>query len=183
MNQNVHTLQLSSFLTNLEGWGRRAGEAARHKLGQRLDGNRDARILRISMSGVRRLDMTFAEIAIAGLIRDNLGKCAICLVDLADPDILDNVTAAAERTRVPVTIWNGVHVHVAGPRLTAAGSEALAFALARPQVRAAEFAEAAGISITNASTRFKILADQGCLMRQEGLADSGGAEYVYSRIG
>ena len=183
MNQNAHTLQLSSFLTNLEGWGRRGGEAARHKLAQRLDTRPDGETVRLSMSGVRRLDMTFAQIAIAGLIRDNLGKRAICLVDLADQDILDNVTAAAERARVPVTIWNGVHVHVAGPCLTAAGSEALAFALAAPTVRAAEFAEAAGISIANASTRFKTLADQGCLLRHDGLAASGGAEYLYSRIG
>ena len=39
------------------------------------------------------------------------------------------------------------------------------------------------MSIANASTKFKQLWEQGFLLRQESVADSGGVEFVYQRIG
>ncbi len=46
-----------------------------------------------------------------------------------------------------------------------------------------EIAEKAGLSIANASTKFKQLWEQGFLMRNESVADSGGVEFLYQRIG
>jgi predicted transcriptional regulator len=60
--------------------------------------------------------------------------------------------------------------------------DALQFALVKPEVRAAEFAAVSGTSITNASTKFKQLWDQGFLLRQERNAESGGVEFLYRRI-
>ena len=39
------------------------------------------------------------------------------------------------------------------------------------------------MTIANASMKFKQLWEQGFLLREESAADSGGMEYVYSRIG
>lgn len=183
MNQNVHSFPLSGFLTNLEGWGSKAGAIARRKLQQRLDLYPSARLFRISMSSVRRLDVTFASQAIAVLVRNNIGRCSICLIDLSDEDIIVNITAGAQRTGVPVTIWNGIDSKVVGPTLSPALAEALGIALGRPTVHSAELAQASAASITSASTRLKALWARGYLMREERPAASGGMEFVYQRIG
>jgi predicted transcriptional regulator len=39
------------------------------------------------------------------------------------------------------------------------------------------------MSIANASSKFKHLWEQGFLLRQEEMADAGGAEFVYQPIG
>ncbi|HKV08338.1 MAG TPA: DNA-binding protein, partial [Thermoanaerobaculia bacterium] len=60
---------------------------------------------------------------------------------------------------------------------------AFRFALERTGARASEFAAAAQISLTNASTKLKQLWEQGFLLRRENLAPSGGIEFEYFRIG
>ena len=49
---------------------------------------------------------------------------------------------------------------------------------------ATEFAAATPkMSIANASTKFKQLWEQGFLLRREDVAESGGVEFTYYRIG
>ena len=127
--------------------------------------------------------MTFAAEALVGLVARYGGERRLCLVDLTDADITENIAAAAERMQVPVTIWQGHRVQVLGVPPGSGARHALAFALARPQVRAADYAAAAGLSITNASSRLNRLWSSGCLLRRAGSASSGGAEYVYRPIG
>lgn len=136
------------------------------------------------MEGVEQIDASFASEAIVELIRRYRGSKGICLVDLDDPEIRFNIDLAAARMNVPVAVWNGKSVEMIGGQPSAGNREALEFALARSQARAAEFAEAsANISIANASTKFKQLWEQGFLMRSESAAESGGVEFVYRRIG
>ena len=95
----------------------------------------------------------------------------------------ENIAAAAERMGVAVTIWNRDRVIVAGRAPSSGNRVALDYALARAEVRTSEFAHTAGISVANASTKFKQLWQQGFLLRQDGLASSGGPEFRYRRIG
>lgn len=183
MNENVHTLRLFNYLSAGEGWGRLAGSKARQKLAQSIGAQRSTGVFRISLQSVRRLDVAFASEALVGLIKDSGGIKPICLVDLADHDIRENIAAAAERMKVPLTVWNGAQAEVLGPAPSLGTRDALAFALARAQVRAAEFAQVAGISTANASTKFRQLWDEGFLIRSDGTSPSGGAEYLYRRIG
>ena len=64
-----------------EGWGSAAGTAVGTKLGKYID-DADAALVRIAMDGIRRIDVTFASAAIVGTVQRNLGKTAICLVNL-----------------------------------------------------------------------------------------------------
>ena len=58
--------------------------------------------------------------------------------------------------------------------------DAFRFALSTPESRAAEYATSAkGVSITNASSKFKKLWEQGFLLMRESAAESGGVEYSY----
>jgi hypothetical protein len=80
-------------------------------------------------------------------------------------------------------VWDGDRVRVIGVEPSQGNREALSFALSRPIVRAAEFAQAVpDMLIANASTKFKQLWEQGFLLRREATAESGGVEFVYYRI-
>lgn len=182
MKLTERTFHLRQFMNSSEGWGRVAGTVIQSKLATYIE-DADAQLVRLAMDGVRKVDVTFASTVIVELIRQCLGKRAMCLVKLANDDVFENIAAAAVRMKVPVTIWHDGQVQVVGPLPSPGLREALAFALARDEVRAATFAAASGLAIANASTRFKQLWEQGFLMRREGYAASGGPEYVYRRIG
>ena len=182
MNQTARTFQLWQFTRNSEGWGHAAALPVQRKLAQYIDAA-DSDVVRIALNNVRKMDVTFASTALVELVRQNLGRRAICLTRAENDDIVENIAAAAERLEVPVTLWKGEHARVIGlspgPRLV----EALHYTLERREVRVSEYAAACGISSTNASNRLRQLWEQGFLLRCEGSARSGGLEHIYRRIG
>lgn len=165
------------------GWDRDQAVPIAAKLVSQIESMSEQRVVKISMEGVERMDASFASEAIVGVIGRYRKSRGICLIDLSNSAIRLNIDLAAERIGVPVTVWNGTEVEVIGLKPSAGNREALDYALSRAEVRTATFADVAGISIANASTKFKQLWEQGFLMRTEGAADSGGVEFLYRRIG
>ena len=165
------------------GWDRDQGTPVAAKLVSHLESLPAQRMVRISMEGVERMDASFASEAIVEVIGRYRRLKGLCLVDLSNSAIRLNIDLAAERIGVPVTVWNGKEVEVVGLRPSSGNKDALNYALGQSEVRAATLADVAGISIANASTKFKQLWEQGFLMRIEGAADSGGVEFSYQRIG
>lgn len=165
------------------GWGRPQGRAVLEKLVSYVEANSWQQLFRISMEGVEQIDASFASEAIVELIRRYRGSRGICLTDLQDSEVRFNIEAAADRVDVPVAVWNEGLIEMIGAKPSSGNREALQMALSRSQVRAAEYAESANVSIANASTKFRQLWEQGFLMRSEGAADSGGVEFVYRRVG
>lgn len=177
-------IRLVEIMGGSDGWGRAQGRVVYQKLVSYVEARPTETFFRISMEGVERLSVSFVSESIIELVRRYRGSKGICLVDLDDADLIDDIDAAAARVEVPIIIWTGKTPRVVGIEPSAGNREAFAFALARPQARASEFAESvAGMSIANASTKFKQLWQQGFLMRTESAADSGGVEFVYQRIG
>ena len=165
------------------GWDREQAVPVAAKLVSHLKSMSDQRAAKVSMAGVERMDASFASEAIVEVIGRFRKSMGVCLVDLSNSAIRLNIDLAAERIGVPVTVWNGTEVTVIGLKPSAGNREALEYALSWVEVRTAAFADVAGISIANASTKFKQLWEQGFLMRTEGAADSGGVEFLYRRIG
>ena len=164
-------------------WGREQGRAVYEKLVSAIDRDGGRQVVKISMKGVEQMNASFASEAIVELMGRYRRTRGICLTDVADKNIQYDIDVAADRAKVPVTVWDGAKVTTLGLKPSAGNREALDYALGRAEVRAASFAEANGLSIANASTKFKQLWEQGFLMRREGAADSGGVEFLYSRIG
>jgi hypothetical protein len=182
MNENVHTLRLYNYLSAGEGWGRAAGARARAKLRQQIDAKPASELVRLALSGVRKLDVTFAVEAVVSLVQDYAGTRQLCLTDPGDPDVSDNIAAAATLMNRPITLWTGSTAEILGPAPNIGLRGALEFALVRSEVRAAEFAKASGVSSANASSKYRQLADGGYLLRRQATMPSGGTEYVYRRI-
>ena len=175
---------LRDFMDSAEGWGRDQGRIVYQRLLRFVEDNAGAMIFKISLKNVRRLDISFASETIVELARRYRGTKGFCFVDLNDEDLIENWDAAAAKKGQPILVWRGHASRVLGGQPSPGNREAYAFALARPKVRAVEFANAhKGMSVANASMKFKQLWEQGFLLRREAAAETGGVEFVYHRIG
>ncbi len=177
-------IKLREFMDEPEGWGRVQGREVYQRLLEFVEANPGVMVFRVSAEGVRRVDISFASETLVELARRYRGLKGFCLVDLDDADMIENWEAAAAKKSQPIVLWAGDDGRVIGAEPSQGNREAFLFALGRSQARASEFADATpGMSIANASTKFKQLWDQGFLLRRESMADSGGVEFVYQRIG
>ena len=184
LNEKVMVIKFREFMDEPEGWGRMAGREVYQRLLEFVEANPEVIVFRVSMEGVRRVDISFASETLVELARRYRGVKGFCLVDLDDVDMIENWEAAAAKKSQPIVLWAGDDGRVIGAEPSQGNRDALLFALSRPQVRAAEFTETRrGMSIANASTKFKQLWTQGFLLRRERTSDSGGVEFVYQRIG
>jgi hypothetical protein len=183
MNEGARVLALREFMDRPEGWGRVQGRDVYQRLLRSVEENPGTLVFRVSMKGVQRVDISFASETVIELARRYRGTKGFCLIDLTDPDLIENWDAAAAKKGQPLLVWQSKSARLIGAQPTQGCQEAFRFALERPQARAAEFAGTKDVSIANASMKFKHLWDQGFLLRRESTADTGGVEYVYHRIG
>jgi len=184
MNEMVATkLSLRAFMDHSEGWGRSQGREVYQRLLRFVEENPGTTVFQISMEGVRRLDISFASETIVELARRYRRSKGFCLVDLHDPDMIENIDAAGEKKEQPLLVWHGQSASLLGLKPTGGTREAFQFSMGRTQSRASELAVQKSLSIANASMKFKQLWEQGFLLRREGTAESGGVEFVYRRIG
>jgi hypothetical protein len=183
LNEIRDLVILRNFMDDDQGWGREAGRIVYQRLLAHVEATPGVIVFRLSFRGVRRVDISFASETVVELARRYKGAKGFCLADFTDVDLIENLEAAASKKMQPLMIWQDDAARVIGAEPTQGNREALAFALARPIVRAAEYAQATrDMSIANASTKFKQLWEQGFLLRREATAESGGVEYVYYRI-
>ena len=183
MNENHATIKLCDHMSSPEGWGRTQGREVYGKLIDFVEANSGVTIFQISLEGVRRVDFSFASETLIELARRYSGHKGFYFSAPIDPNMLENLDAAAEKKKQPLMVWNGVDCRIIGMRPSQGTSGALRFALQRETTRAAEFVFAnPGVSIANASMKFKQLWEQGFLLRREDISGSGGVEYVYYRI-
>ena len=104
--------------------------------------------------------------------------------DVPNEDIMENTAAAAVQGGQPLLVWHDAKLQVVGHRPSFGLADALRFALQRPSTRVGDFVSSrAGLSLKNASNKFKQLLQHGYLLRHERAAATGGVEYVCDRIG
>lgn len=183
MNEGVRVLQLRNVMDKGEGWGREQGREVYQRMLRFVEDSPGVLVFKVSMKGVNRLDISFSSETVVELARRFRGRKGFCLVDLTDQDLIENLDAAAQKKEQPMLVWHGRSADLIGTAPSEGTREAFSFAMGRPECRAAEFAQSRGISINNASSKFKQLWEQGFLLRREAIAESGGVEYLYQRIG
>jgi hypothetical protein len=182
MNQAVRELPLREIMDRPEGWGRSQGRDVHQRLLEFVESSPGTLVFRISMKGVKRIDISFASETIVELARRYRRTKGFCVVDLTDKDLIENLDAAAKKKEQPILLCSEKSADVIGPAPSEGLREAFQFAMARAQSRAAEFAVKKGISIANASMKFKQLWEKGFLLRHQSTANTGGVEFVYQRI-
>ena len=183
MNQHeAQFLPLGKFMDRLEGWGRQQGRNVYQRLLQFVEGNPGTVIFRISMTGVQRMDISFASEAIVELVLRFRRSKGFIIVDPSNADLTENIDAACMKKNQPITVLENQEIKIIGPKPSEGTREALEYVMDRPNARASDLAIERGISLQNASMKLKKLWDQGFLLRRERASESGGVEYVYYRI-
>lgn len=184
MNEvTTRVLALREFMNRPEGWGRSQGREVYQRLLHFVEDNPGTVVFKISMKGVQRVDISFASETVIELARRFRRSKGFCLIDLVDPDMVENIDAAGEKKEQPMLVWREKSAELVGMKPKEGTREAFQFAMGRSQSRASEFAVEKNLSIANASMKFKQLWEQGFLLRRESAADTGGVEFVYHRIG
>jgi len=177
-------VRLADLMQHPDGWGRSQGREVFQKLVEIVESRPGVMVFRVSLAGVRRTDISFASETVVELAKRYRGGKGFYLTDITDPDMEENWDAAARKASQPLMVeGEGGRLRVLGNRPSTGNLGAFKFALERSSARATEFAAEADLSITNASTKFKQLWEQGFLLRRENLAPSGGVEFEYFRIG
>lgn len=183
VNENGKAILLRRLMDEDQGWGRELGRAVYRRLLTYVESNPGVAIFRVSLEGVRRVDISFGSETIVEIAKRYRGSKGFCFVDLRDQDMAENWDAAATKKTQPLMSWEGETERVLGPAPSQGNRDALRFAVARSVSRAAEFAQATpGMSVANASMKFKQLWEQGFLLRREASAESGGVEFLYFPI-
>jgi len=183
MNEGMRVLQLRNVMDKGEGWGRDQGREVYQRLLRFVEDSPGVLVFKVSMKGVNRLDISFSSETVIELARRYRGRKGFCLIDLTDQDLIENLDAAAQKKEQPMLVWHTRSADLIGLEPSEGTREAFSFAMGRQECRATEFAQSRGISIHNASSKFKQLWEQGFLLRREAAAESGGVEFVYQRIG
>jgi hypothetical protein len=183
MNESARVLPLLELMGRPECWGRSEGREVHQRLLEFVERNAGTVVFRISMKGVKRMDISFASETIVEVARRYRRTKGFCVVDLSDTDLIENLDAAAEKKEQPIVIWGEKTSMVVGRQPSEGLREAFQFAMSRIRCRAAEFASKKEMSIANASMKFKQLWEQGFLLRSESTADTGGVEFIYHCIG
>lgn len=177
-------LPLRDFMDRPEGWGRNEGRNVYQRMLDFVESNPGTIVFKVSMKDVRRIDISFASETIVELARRYRRSKGFCVIELTDEDLIENLDAAAAKKEQPILVWRGRSARLVGMEPSEGTREAFEFALGRAQSRAVEFAsEKKGMSIANASMKFKQLWERGFLLRREAAAETGGVEFIYHRIG
>ena len=183
MNQKATILKLREYMDSDQGWGRVQGRSIYSKLINFVENHPGVSIFQVSLAGVKRVDISFASETLVELANRYRKHKGFCFTDLTDQDMMENWEAAAERKKQPLIIWHGKKGMAIGPSPAKGASGAFDFAMQQEVSRASDFVAAnPGMTIANASMKFKQLWENGFLLRQERVAGSGGIEFVYFRI-
>ncbi len=182
MNEKSVTLQLFDFTGGPDAWGRAEGREVFQQLLEAIEKHPGTLVFRVSLKGMRRVDISFAAESVVELARRFRKEKGFCLVDVSDEDMLENWEAAATKQNQPLFVWMDGKSRLIGLQPSEGNARPLEFALRREEVTAAELASAQKLMITNASMKLIQLWEKGFLLRRQTVAASGGIEFVYFRI-
>ncbi len=181
MKQKRETILLRNLMESDDGWGREQGIEVHSKLLNIIEKSTSLLFL-ISLKNVGRLDASFPRESIMEVARRYKGDKGICLTDVTNPDLIDNLDAAALKKEIPMFIWNDNEYQIIGTEPKLGIKAVLELAISKPSITAAEVAKELELKLNNASMKLKQLVTGGFLIRQEEIAPSGGKEFYYYRI-
>ncbi|WP_281948711.1 hypothetical protein [Vibrio parahaemolyticus] len=110
----------------------------------------------------------------------------LCLVDIEDEEILENLLSGIARLEQPIPYYieeelRLVHENKIGTP-SKSNAQVYEYTLKRELTNAHDISEAFDLKINNASNKLKILFEEGFLLRKEEKSSSGGIEYFYYPI-
>jgi len=182
MSQKKQIITLATLIPSGTAYGSDLGRAVLIKLIPLVEAAPVGAVVAISLNGISAMDTTFAREAILRLVKMFSKSRWICVTDIADRDLLDNLAYSAESNEAPLTVCVEGEWKIVGVKLSSTAEKLIELILTEGRVSTARAAEKLGISIPNASTTMKRFYEQGLFFRCEEIAETGGIEYRYQAI-
>lgn len=114
-------LGLRELMGRPEGWGRAQGREVYQRLLRSVEDHPGTLVFKISMKDVERVDISFASETVVELARRFRSSKGFCLIDLTDPDLIENFDAAAVKKAQPLLVWRGASARLIGAEPTRRG--------------------------------------------------------------
>ncbi|MBL4764702.1 MAG: DNA-binding protein [Colwellia sp.] len=184
MKQNILKLKLRDYTERDDVNGNKEGKAVYISLLNEIDKHPDSNLIEISLSNITKTDASFPRESVVSIAKQFRGEKGFYLtgVSVEDRDFLDNWHYAAIAKKQPLTVWFKDGYQTLGPELSGSMTEILSFALKQTEVTASSISVRFDITVPNASSKLKKLANDGYILRVERIAPSGGKEYIYCPI-
>lgn len=179
MNQTEDLISLRDFTDDDHPYGNEQGKATFQKLLAYVEARPQQLVFGISLKDIKHTDASFPRESVISLAKYFRGEHWFYLRDISNRDLLDNWVYAAKAKEQPLVVWFDGSPEIIGVELPKAADNLTKYILRQGQVTAAKVAGDLDISVQNASTQLKKLANQGVVMRSEATAETGGIEYVY----
>jgi hypothetical protein len=183
MNENIHIIEIRNFTEESNPYGTSRGRETYIKLLAHIDKEQKAPIIGFSFSGLSSVDMSFLRESLIYTIKRYSKEKTFFAFNFPSEDMFINLDGAAVSGEQHLTCWVNHQCRFAGPKPTASSKALLDMVVSHRSTTTALVAEELKISVQNASTRLKRLAEEGFLLRVEEAADSGGKEFVYQVVG
>jgi len=145
-----------------------------------VDANPGRQSFEISLEGVVATDSSFPRESVIALAKQLRGEKWFYISNAGSLDLIDNWDYAALAKQQSLILVTDGEVRVIGPKAKTSTRELLDYVLRQKGVSTATVARALGISVQNASTRLKKLANEGLIIRSEASSPTGGIEFLYS---
>lgn len=182
MNQKNPIIHLLDLTGDDSPYGNDQGQAIHAKLKKELNKYPYAKIIGISLKGIKRTDSSFPRESVISLAKEKREEIGFYLKDFANNDMIDNWHYAANAKDQPLIVILGKEFKVIGPELSADTLKIFAFVMSEERVTTSMVAEKFNLSAPNASGKLKKLLKQGLLIGSKETAETGGLEYVFSAI-
>lgn len=182
MKMRKAVIKLRDILGKDTAFGNNLGRQVYQKLQAELDAHPASKTIGISFEGMEMMDASFARESIVSLAKAKRGELGFYLKDFASKDLMDNWDYAAKAKDQPMIVFKDKGFEVIGPVLSEGARELLGFVMKKGTVTSSMVAEELRINVPNASVRLKKMLDQGLLLGEKEVAETGGLEYHFLAI-
>lgn len=171
-------INLASVIGQSYALGSALGKQILPELTERIDRNMDRALVAINLAGIERLDCSFAMHSLVQLVKLYREESVI-YVTHADQDVLDNISGACYIRDERMRGYGPKGIELLGQPLPALPLATLEVVTPMARCTTVQVAEALGITVSNASTRLKVLFKLGLINREAKNALTGGNEFIW----
>ena len=182
MNVKKAVIKLRDLVGKDTAFGNGLGRQVYQKLQAELDAHPASKTIGISFEGMEMMDASFARESVVSLAKAKRGELGFYLMDFASRDLMDNWDYAAKAKDQPMVVVKDKGFEVIGPELSEGARELLGFVMKKGTVTTSMVADELKINVPNASVRLKKMLDQGLLLGEKQVAETGGLEYHFLAI-
>jgi len=182
MRQDKFIIKLRAIVGKEVAFGNPLGRLVYQRLQAELDAHPASKTVGISFEGMEMMDASFARESVVSLAKAKRGEIGFYLKDFASKDLMDNWDYAAKAKDQPMIVLKDKGYEIIGPELSDGAREILGFVMRKGTVTTSMVADELKIKVANASVRLKKMLDQGILLGEKEVAETGGLEYNFLAI-